>query len=210
VKANPSLNNLGAVFATALALLFTATPAAMAEGSVEAGKAKSLTCAACHGADGNSLNPEWPNIAGQHESYFESTIRSYRDGTRDNVLMTGQAMMLSDEDIADLAAYYAAQTPAEQTADPSMVRTGERLYRGGNMATGVSACIACHGPGGKGNLPAAYPALAGQHATYTQMQLVAYADESRKSDQNQMMRNIAVRLTADEMAAVASYIQGLR
>ncbi len=179
-------------------------------GSAEAGQAKSVTCAACHGADGNSLNPEWPSLAGQHESYIINSLQAYQSGARSNVLMSGQAAALSAEDIADLAAYFSAQTRTSRTADPALVAAGERLYRGGNRDSSISACIACHGPYGLGNPGAAYPAIAGQHATYTAAQLRAYRSGERATDPNQIMRNVAARLTDEEIAAVASYIQGLR
>jgi cytochrome c553 len=193
---------------------------ARAEGSVEAGQAKAVTCAACHGVDGNSLNPEWPSLAGQHPTYVVKQLKAFRACgqnpadkacTRNNVLMVGQAIALSDQDMEDLAAYFAAQRPAGKVADPELVATGERLYRGGNKETGIPACIACHGPTGKGNLPAGWPAVAGQHAVYTTAQLAAYRSKARTSDgDTQMMRNVAARITDDEIKAVASYIQGLR
>ena len=194
------------------ALGIAALPSAPAQtaGSVEAGKARAVVCAACHGADGNSLNPEWPSLAGQHESYIAGALQAFRKGTRQNVLMSGQAASLSDQDIVDLAAYFATQPAQPKTADPALVRTGERLYRGGNQDTATGACIACHGPTGRGNAPAAYPALAGQHANYTVAQLKAYRSGERTSDPGQMMRSIAARLTDNEIQAVASYIQGLR
>jgi cytochrome c553 len=186
--------------------------AAIAAGSAEAGEAKSVTCAACHGPVGSSQNPEWPNLAGQNERYLTKSLQAYKDGSRTNVLMSGQVVALTDEDIRDLAAFYAAQTPVNGIADPALVEKGERIYRGGNMDRGVSACIACHGPTGRGNPAAGYPRLAGQHAPYTAAQLRGYATKERKSDvaENQMMRNISALLTKDEIDAVASYIQGLQ
>ncbi len=161
--------------------------------------------------DGNSQNPEWPSIAGQHESYLIKSLKSFKSGERQNVLMSGMAMPLTDEDMADLAAYYSSQKRAGNVADPAIVATGERLYRGGNKDTGVSACLACHGPSGQGNPAAGWPAIAGQHATYSAAQLVAYRGKQRATDgDTQMMRNIAATLTDDEIKAVASYIQGLR
>lgn len=180
-------------------------------GSVEAGQAKAVTCSACHGMDGNSANPDWPSLAGQHESYLTKALRSFRSGERQNVLMSAMALPLSDEDIADLSAYYAAQTLAPSVADPELVPAGERLYRGGNKDTGVPACIACHGPSGRGNALAGWPSVSGQHAAYAAIQLRAYRSKERVTDgDTQMMRNIAAMLTDDEIRAVTSYIQGLR
>lgn len=185
--------------------------AAMAAGSVEAGQAKSATCMACHGPDGNSVNPEWPSLAGQHASYIIKQIKHFKSGERQNPLMTPMAMMLSDQDAEDLAAFYAAQTPRPSgEAEPSKVKVGERLFRGGNAATGVAACAACHGPTGRGIPGAAFPAVAGQHATYTAAQLRAYKSGARASDPNSMMRAIAAKLSEEEIDAVASYLQGMR
>jgi cytochrome c553 len=184
--------------------------AALAEGSAEAGQAKSATCVACHGVDGNSVNPEWPNLAGQHTSYLEKHLKLFRSGERQNVLMSPMAMGLSDEDIADLAAYFAAQPLKGLEADPGKVDLGESIYRGGNPKSGVPACIACHGPTGAGNPAAVYPLVKGQHAAYTALQLKAYRSGERNTDPNQMMRNAAAGLTDEEIDAVASYIQGMR
>lgn len=184
---------------------------AKAAGSAEAGQAKAVTCSACHGMDGNSLNPEWPSLAGQHESYLVKSLQSFKSGARQNVLMSGMALPLTDEDMVDLAAYFAAQKPLGGVADPELVSTGERLYRGGNKETGVPACLACHGPTGLGNPAAGWPAIAGQHASYSAAQLVAYRAKQRATDgDTQMMRNVSAMLSDDEIKAVASYIQGLR
>ncbi|NNF51783.1 MAG: cytochrome c4 [Gammaproteobacteria bacterium] len=203
-----ALRNL--LFLSLVASLTLAQSNASAEGDAEAGKAKSATCTACHGVDGNSVNPEWPKIAGQHASYTVLQLQAYKDGKRQNALMMPMAMGLSDADMQDLAAYYASQQTTPGMADPELVATGERVYRGGNPSRGVPACIACHGPAGKGNPLTMYPKLAGQHAVYTYLQLKAYADQVRKSDKNQMMRNIADRMSDSDMRAVASYIEGLR
>lgn len=183
----------------------------LVEGSFEAGKAKSNTCAACHGADGNSQNPEWPSLAGQHSKYLYQQLVAYKEGSRQNVLMTAQALGLSDQDMRDLAVFYEAQTPALHTvADEERVSLGEEIFRGGEPESGVTACIACHGPAGLGNPAAAYPAIRAQHAVYTAAQLRAYAAGERRSDMNQMMRNVASGLTEEEILALASYVQGLR
>ena len=191
-----------------LSLLATSASA----GDADRGKELSATCAACHGADGNSVNREWPSLAGQHRTYLVRSIKSFRDGGRENVLMSPQAAALSDQDIDDLAAYFSAQTPQRRAADPALVSQGERLYRGGDRDKGVSACIACHGATGFGNPGAGYPALAGQHATYTANQLMAYRANTRQSDVsvNQIMRNISALMSDEDIKAVSSYVQGLQ
>jgi cytochrome c553 len=185
---------------------------ALVEGSVEAGKAKSVTCAACHGADGNSVNPSWPNLAGQHATYIVQQLQAFKTGTRTDPLMTPQAMMLSEQDMKNLAVYYASQQSAPKpVAAPSTVDLGEALYRGGDTETGAAACMACHGPSGRGNPAAAYPLLRGQYAVYAAKQLRDYAAGRRQSDKPQrMMQEIASKLSEEDMLAVASYVQGLK
>jgi cytochrome c553 len=212
LRRGTALGHVSRYLATAIALaLATVALPARAAGDAAAGQAKAITCAACHGVDGNSLNPEWPSLAGQHESYIVKQLQAFKSGARQNVLMSGQAMALSDQDMADLAAYFAGQKPAKKSADPALVDVGQRLYRGGNKDAGVPACLACHGPDGLGNLTAAWPLVAGQQANYTAAQLAAYRSGERKTDgDTQIMRNVAARLTDDEIKAVASYIQGLQ
>lgn len=202
-------------FAVAALSAFAVTPGvtqAPDPEAVEAGRAKSITCAACHGADGNSINPEWPSLAGQHADYTAKQIAAYKNGDRNNVLMAGMVLTLTDEDMANLGAFYEAQTPILRTAPPETVEQGERIYRGGIPEAGVPACAACHGPGGKGNPMADYPVIRGQHATYLVATLKEYAAGTRMSDkrQSQMMRNIASAMTEEQMRAVAGYMQGLR
>ncbi len=184
----------------------------LAQGSAEAGQAKAVSCGACHGIDGNSLSPAWPNLAGQHASYFIRQLEAYQNGERQDALMTTLASGLSAEDMADLAAYYATLPAVQRGADPELVELGQSVYRSGLPDRGVAACIACHGPSGRGNPLASFPVIRGQHATYTVATLHAYATGERRSDGsvNQMMRDIAVSLREDEILAVASYIQGLR
>jgi len=181
------------------------------EGSIEAGRTKSATCAACHGPDGNSVTPDWPSLAGQHASYIVRQINAFKNGERTNVTMKPFADMLSDQDVLDIAAYYASQKITPKGADPALVRLGQQIYRGGVPERGVAACIACHGPTGDGNPLAAYPRLSAQHAAYVSTQLKAYAADERRSDVdfNQMMRNVASLLYDDEIRALASYVQGL-
>ncbi|ANO50172.1 c-type cytochrome [Woeseia oceani] len=202
-----------AAFALVATLLSsTASADGIVEGSAEAGKAKSITCAACHGADGNSVNPAWPSIAGQHASYIVKQLQAFKRGDRVDTLMSGQAMMLTDEDMNNLAVYYSEQRPASRAvADASLVAKGEALYRGGDRESSASACIACHGPTGKGNPAAAYPSIRGQYAVYTAKQLHDYASGTRKSDGvTRVMRDVAARLSDDDIKAVSAYVQGLR
>jgi len=181
------------------------------EGSVEAGRAKSATCAACHGVDGNSVTPDWPMLAGQHASYIVGQLRAFKDGERTDVTMKPFADLLSEQDMLDVAAYFAAQKPTPKGADPALANLGQQIYRGGVPERGIAACIACHGPDGSGNPLAAYPRVSNQHAAYVTKQLKAYAAGERRSDVelNQMMRNVAAQLFEDEIRALASYVQGL-
>ncbi len=180
-------------------------------GDAEAGKAKSATCAACHGADGNSLAPTFPKIAGQGERYLIKQIKDIRDGDRQVPSMGPFVTGLSDTDIADLAAYFSAQVPTTGGAKEELVELGQRIYRAGIESKGVPACLACHGPDGKGIEAAGFPYLAGQHDAYTQAQLTAFSMNQRTNDgDTRMMRDIAYRLHTTEIEAVSSYIQGLR
>jgi cytochrome c553 len=197
----------------ASALLLAAlgcSASAYAAGSVEAGQAKAATCAACHGVDGNSANPEWPSLAGQHVSYLTRQLQAFRSGERQNVLMSPMAMILSDEDVADLAAFFSAQSIRGGEAEPSKAALGLRVYRSGDVGRGVMACAGCHGPAGRGIPGPGYASIQGQHATYVAAQLRAYRAGERGTDPNQMMRNVAALLSDEEIDAVASYLQGLR
>ena len=207
-------NKLASLFAiTGLALTATQVQAdSLVDGSIEDGKAKSLTCTACHGPEGNSVTPMWPNIAGQNAPYLLAQLKSFKEGSRTDPLMTAQAMILSDQDMADLAVYFESLPAAAQSVkDASTVSRGETLYRGGDTENGVAACLACHGPTGRGNPAAKYPALQGQHADYTAKQLNDYASGARVSDGNtRIMRDIAERLSKEDIAALSSYVQGLK
>jgi cytochrome c553 len=194
----------------AICILIGSSTSVWAAGDPAAGKQKSETCTACHGADGNSSNPEWPKLAGQHASYSYKQLKEFKSGDRVNATMNGMAAPLSDEDMQDLAAYFANLEITPGEADPELVALGERLYRGGDLAREISACSACHGAKGGGNGAAGFPALAGQHALYIETQLKAFRSMTRTNDAGQMMRNIAIRMTDADIAAVASYIQGLR
>jgi cytochrome c553 len=186
------------------------TSSALAAGSKEAGQAKAATCSACHGMDGNSLNPEWPNLAGQGEVYIVRQLKAFHAGERQNVLMSPMAAILSDQDMADLAAYFSSQTVRGGEADPSKFKAGQRVYRSGKVNEQVMACAGCHGPDGRGNAPAGFPSIHGQRSTYVAAQLRAYKSGARTTDPNQMMRTVAASLSEDEIDAVASFVQGLR
>jgi len=197
------------VITMSLLISMAFTPA-QAEGDPEAGKTKSATCVACHSVDGNSVNPEWPKLAGQHEGYLIQQLLYFSDGERDNAIMKGMAANLTEQDREDLAAYFASQKVAYGAADPVLVELGERIYRGGNAESGVAPCMGCHGPKGAGNPPANYPALRGQHAKYVENQMHGFAEGNRINENSiKMMQITASRMTNKEIRAVASYIQGL-
>jgi cytochrome c553 len=179
-------------------------------GNAEAGATKAAVCLACHGMNGNSTNAEWPSLAGQHATYTAEQLHFFRSGKRNDPVMQPMAAGLSDQDIDDLAAYYAAQTPTGLEAEPSFWEAGQKLYRGGNPESNVPACIACHGPLGRGNWPARYPVVQAQHAVYAQKQLKDYATGQRPGEHAKIMEAIAKRMTPEEIRAVSSYMQGIR
>lgn len=197
------------ISAATFLLLAAACPPGGAAGDPAAGAQKSQTCAACHGPDGNSSSPTWPNLAGQHAEYLSKQLHDFRDGKRANPQMSPMAAQLSDEDIADLAAFYSSKDHALGAAKPENVDTGQKIYRAGDPKTGLPACMACHGPNGTGNPAALYPVLSGQHAEYTVLQLKAYKTEERNNDQNSTMRTIASKLTNRDIDAISDYLQGL-
>jgi len=199
------------IFLAVLLLAASAVTLAAAEtaGDAAQGKAKSAVCGACHGADGNSVNPVWPKIAGQSTHYILSQLRAFKTGERKNPVMAPQAQMLAERDMADLAAYFSSQVRSSGVADEALVKAGEHLYRGGNASTGVPACMACHGPDGAGNALSGYPALAGQHAAYVLAALQSFIDGTRSSKNALIMKDIASRMSEQERRAVASYVQGL-
>lgn len=175
-------------------------------------KTLSATCVACHGSDGNSVNPIWPKLAGQHAKYLIKQLTDYQKGPtgpRSVPLMFGMVANLSAADVELLANYYSTQATSEGYAKPALVALGQQIYLGGNLKTGVAACSACHGPDGAGNGVAGFPKLSGQHADYIVAQLIAFRDGKRSNDQNAIMRTISKKLTPDEMNAVASFIEGL-
>lgn len=208
---NKTLVTLFALGALML-MTFAVRAQSLIAGSADAGEAKALTCTACHGAQGNSSIPTWPNIAGQNASYILAQLQAFKNGSRQDPMMSSQAMMLSDDDMANLAVYFESLPAAAQSvADASLVDRGEALYRGGSKKNGTAACMACHGPTGRGNPAAKYPALQGQHAAYTAKQLNDYASGVRTTDGKiRIMRDIAATLDKDDIAALSSYVQGLK
>tara|TARA_R110001592_G_scaffold204389_1_gene454464 strand:+ start:630 stop:1256 length:627 start_codon:yes stop_codon:yes gene_type:complete len=195
-------------------LMFAGTAVAL-EGNPRAGKTKAAACAACHGADGNSAAPSFPKLAGQGERYLVKQITDIKTGARPVPMMAGQTENLSEQDIADIAAFYASNSASTGQADPAVVAKGAAIYRGGIAERNIPACAACHSPTGRGMAAAGFPALSGQHADYTIAQLKAFraaADgrEGRANDGDAMvMRTIAFKLSDSEIEAVSSFIQGL-
>ena len=188
-------------------------------GKLPDGASKTTVCAACHGPNGNSVNPEWPRLAGQSAIYIAEQLKLFKAQVRNNPVMMPMAAGLSDQDVNDVAVYYEAQTPAGLEADPSYWKAGRVLYSRGDRARNIPACAACHGPAGRGNLAAGYPALRAQQSVYIVKQLNDYASGARYSGAKNpaqpsrngaMMLAIAKRLTPEEMRNVASYVQGLR
>lgn len=179
-------------------------------GNAEAGKEKSAVCAACHGPDGNSLAPLWPKLAGQHEKYLLQQIQAFKAGTRSEPTMSPMAAPLSDQDMADLAAYFTTQVRQPGTAGEQAMPAGQKIYRGGNKATGIPACGGCHGPTGAGNPAANYPSISGQQVDYVKKQLGDYKSGARgKEGPGIIMRDITAKMTPEEMQAVTDYIAGL-
>ncbi|MGR9089521.1 MAG: c-type cytochrome [Gammaproteobacteria bacterium] len=168
-------------------------------------------CAACHGPDGNSINPEWPNLAGQHAKYINQQLRAYKSGDRVNPNMSAMVTTLTDKDIVAIGDYYSTMSPKIGRISADNIAAGEKLYRGGDKDNGLPACMACHGPNGAGNPAANYPALRGQHAQYTSIQLAAYRSGERKTgtERKAMMQTIAAKLSDEDIANLASYINAL-
>lgn len=192
-------------------------------GNAERGEALSVTCAACHGVDGNAADPANPNLAGQHEDYIARQLALYQSGERDNAIMMAFAAPLSAQDMRDLGAFYARQTPVPGVADETVIASGpnegrrfyevgQALYRSGDLARGIPSCAACHGPTGTGVPGPGWPRLAGQHAAYTALKLRAFRDGmvwGEGDNANTMMASIARNLTDEEIDSLASFLQGL-
>lgn len=193
-----------------LLLTLGITGLAHAAGDATAGQSKAAVCGACHGPDGNSAAPNFPKLAGQGERYLLKQIHDIKSGNRTVVEMTGILDNLSDEDIADVAAYFSSQKMSVGAADPELVKRGEALFRGGKLEEGMPACTGCHSPNGAGIATAGFPHLGGQHATYVAKQLTDFREGNRTNDGDAMiMRAIAAKLSNKDIAAISSYVQGL-
>ncbi|MFA0413222.1 cytochrome c [Vibrio renipiscarius] len=187
-----------------------------AQGSIEAGKAKSQTCVACHGSDGNSLLGMYPSLAGQHAKYLEKQLKDLKLGMtsagkqgRYDPVMSGMALPLSEQDMADLAAYYASLPLAHNTTPESAIEQGKVLYTAGDAERGLTACIACHGPRGNGTELSGFPKISGQQPDYIKSQLMKFRDGTRENDMNEMMRDIAQKLTDKDIDTLSNYMGGL-
>lgn len=195
-----------------LLLLATSYTALALTGNPLAGQQKSAACVACHSADGNTTTPLWPKIAGMSEGYLLKQLLDYKKGEkgpRFDPTMYSIVATLSEQDLADLAAFYATQVPTIGQVPSNYVAQGQALYRGGNLTSGVPACAACHSPKGDGNSLALFPRLGGQNSQYVRDQLLKFKSKQRSNDPNSMMRDIAARLNEQELEAIAQYVQGL-
>jgi|SRR5690554_520099 cytochrome c553 len=198
------------IFAAFALGLFSAVSANAAGDAAKGATIANQVCMACHGADGNSMIPMYPKLAGQIPEYIAKQLTEFKSGERKNAVMAPMAANLSEDDIANLSAYYASQAAKEGTAQSNGKGSlGERIYKAGIAGMGVPACASCHGPAGAG-VPSQFPRLAGQHAEYTVAQLNTFRSGERANDAAKMMRMIAAKLSDAEIAAVADYIQGLR
>ena len=224
------------LLALSLALAFTSTSGILhAEGNISSGKEKAAACVSCHGDNGNSLVSSFPKLAQQHSSYLIKQLQAFKNGTRKNPMMSSIAMGLTDEDMVDIAAYYAEQEvsanqlpvldddddekPAtadgEKKADgnaklQAIIAQGSDLYRNGDLPREVSACIACHGPFGEGNKPAGYPLLKSQHADYLIKTLTDFKTDARSNNPENIMHMTAKKMTDEEIKAVSYRISMMK
>ena len=192
-------------------LMFAMAGAVHATGDAEAGKTKAAACGGCHGMDGNSLVPTFPKLAGQGEKYIAKQLAEFKaNTTRKNEMMLGMSAALSEEDAADIGAFYAAQKLAGPApADQDKAAAGKQLYKGGDLTNGIPACQACHGPKGGGIAGSGYPQVGGQYVDYTLAQLKAFRDGARANDDKELMRSIVKDMTDEQFEALANYIATL-
>ncbi|MEY2116652.1 MULTISPECIES: c-type cytochrome [Rhodanobacter] len=209
--AQPAAAGTAATPPAAVAAPVPAASVAVKPGDATAGQAKAAVCGACHGMDGNSADAQYPKLAGQSEQYIARQLTSFKAGKRQNPIMMGMATPLSEQDMHDLGAYFASKTALPGVADQALVAHGQTLFRQGDATRGIPACMACHSIDGRGNPGAMYPQLASQHAQYVEATLKAWHDGTTWGDDAhaQVMPAIAKQLSADDIAALASYIEGL-
>jgi cytochrome c553 len=201
----------GSAEAAPVATPASADQAAVKPGDAAAGQAKAAVCGACHGLDGNSADAQYPKLAGQSEQYIVRQLTDFKSGKRQNPIMMGMATPLSPQDMHDIGAYFASQTSRPGVADQALVEHGQTLFRQGDRTRDIPACMACHSIDGRGNPGAMYPQLAGQHAQYVEATLKAWHDGASwgTDAHSQIMPTIARKLDANDIAALASYIEGL-
>jgi len=196
----------------ALALLVVTSTGSALAGNAEAGKTKAAACGGCHGMDGNSPIPMYPKLAGQNKAYIVKQVKDFKaNDTRQNAIMLGMVAALSEEDAADIGAYFQSQTTASAAPfDESKLARGRELYKGGDLQKGIPACQGCHGPTGAGTAGVGYPRVGGQYTEYTLAQLKAFKDGSRSNDAKSLMRSIVEKMSEDDMVAVANYMASIK
>jgi len=209
---------LTGITVAAIALTFSGFVSAKSPAAGDAEKGKEIAagiCAGCHNPDGNSAIPIYPILAGQYPGYLAKQLHDFKaaegeTAKRDNQIMAPMSATLSEDDIANLAAFYSQQKPQPgPVTDASLVQAGERLYQGGNLENAIPACSSCHSPNGRG-IPPHYPRIDGQHPGYTFSQLQAFRQGTRKNDTNSAMQTIVSRMSEQEMKAVSEYIATLK
>ena len=193
-----------------LVALFWMMSATATAADIEAGKMKTIVCASCHGGDGNSSSAAFPSLAGQHASYLVKQLKEFKSGARKDATMQGMASILNDQDMENVAAYYASQKAKPVAFDGNLIEKGESIYRGGIVDASVASCMSCHAPSGKGNGPAGWPSLKGQYPEYIAVQLNKFKNGERDNDAGRMMRNVAARMSDAEINAVSAYIAGIQ
>lgn len=204
------MNKLVVSLLLTLGVAGAATAAQTVKGDAAAGQAKTAVCGACHNPDGNSLAPNFPKLAGQGQRYLEKQLHDIKSGKRTVLEMTGMLAAFSDQDLADIAAYFSSQKGSVGAADPKLVERGKALFNGGDLEKGMPACTGCHSPNGAGLALAGFPHLSGQHSQYVTKQLTDFREGNRTNDGDAMtMRTIAGKLSNHDIEALASYIQGL-
>jgi cytochrome c553 len=202
---------LSLLLAGSMSPVFAAEPAPAPKGDAARAQPIATTvCAACHGADGNSIGAPNPKLAGQHPEYLFKQMKNFKSSERVNPIMNGMIAAFDENQMRDLAAYFGSQKlNGEQAKSKETLPVGQKIFRAGDASKGLPACAGCHGPSGAG-IPAQFPRIGGQLADYVETQLKGFRDGSRANDPNKMMRTIALKMTDAEIKAVADYVAGLR